>query len=880
MKWENGDSLKLCGDEICLIIGFVRMGFRNTFRRKRVATFTILSIAISVSLLYTGFSVNNNLQQSANMFIQDTYSPVDITLSSTKWGVPITSEMNNKILTHPNIVSTIPRIEEYVRYRNGSDWIYILLIGLDLEHESNIGSLNATDGVIDLTGNGCFLTNEAREILNHSIRDELELTTSAGLQFFNITGFGLAIDKGAIGPIVFISIERAWEIYTIRYPDKSYNKLLIEVQDLFSIPYTASFIQDICGSDFIVTNQKAYPLQLATMFLSQTQTVLVALILIAGFISAFRVFSSFAMVFSERRYETGVLLAYGALRKQIGVGLASEILVISVIGASVGVLIGLVISTLITGIAVVLFQVLAIAPSIRFFQFTNLLDFTSILIACTAGIMLTFLSAFLPAWRATRTPIVESIGHSASSSSQSKIISKTLQEKIRIIFGMLSIGLLFLVSLQITSDLFSIDIIDSDTVRILSVPAFLMFVVLLSPGIASQDLIQRGIVARKSQVVKVMSNRNMRRNTLSMLIMVNLFTSLTVLFLASTNAGYTVTETWRRNVELQTTSANIVVYMDPPADENQLRYIESVEGVEESVAMNQVLDFVYYKGHLETVLILSVEPDRFEKLASLAVLDSLNTSQGLGVVNSSLTCVISKRMAESFDIALADEITLTSGYNLSVVGTCISSVPVFSLTVVNPIFIIISPETWSVIQEDPFTASGILIESSNPNDTINQISQIPGAHPFLISSLEADYLSALNSIQLIIDTSLISLFATTIFSALLSGWTIASARRREIGLLSSMGMTRNEIAQVITAENATAMISGTIVGFLVGIIVEISLAEIVYRLTGEIPALFDFRIIAIILLCLFVSIIFAYIAIRRTCDTQVITLLRDVSRGH
>ena len=172
------------------------------------------------------------------------------------------------------------------------------------------------------------------------------------------------------------------------------------------------------------------------------------------------------------------------------------------------------------------------------------------------------------------------------------------------------------------------------------------------------------------------------------------------------------------------------------------------------------------------------------------------------------------------------------------------------------------------------------MESSEPDETINQLSEFPGAHPFLISTLEADYISALASIQLIIDSSLVTLFATTIISALLSGWTIASARRREIGLLSSMGMTRTEIAQVITAENATAMISGTVVGFIIGIIVEISLADIVYRLTGEIPTLFDFRIISIILLCLFVSVIFAYIAIKRTCDARVIALLRDVSRGH
>ena len=538
------------------------------------------------------------------------------------------------------------------------------------------------------------------------------------------------------------------------------------------------------------------------------------------------------------------------------------------------------ISTFVTGIAIVIFRILTFSPSIRFFQFTNLFDITSLLVACAMGIVLTFLSAFLPAWRATKTPIIESIGHSAASKSGTKVISEKAKRKFSVIFGVVSLSLLFIVVVQIISDLFSLRILESDSVRILSIPAFLMCIILMSPRIAATNYVQCCIVRGKSEVIRVLSRRNMRRNTLSMLVMVNLFAALTVLFLASTNAGYTVTETWRKNVELQTTTANVVVYMDPPADENQLETIASVEGVEEYVAMNQVLDFVFYEGKFEAVLILAVEPTGFEKLASLAVLESTNSTQGLGVISSPLSCVVSERMAESFDIGLMDEIRLGGGFNLSVSGICISSVPIFTMTVVNPIFIFISPGTWSIIHGEEFSASGILMESSKPDETVNQLSQLPGAHPFLISSLKADYLSALSSIQLIIDSSLISLFVTTILSALLSGWTIASARRREIGLLSSMGMTRSEIAQVITTENATAMISGTVLGFLAGILVELSLADIVFRLTGNVPSFFDLRIIAIIIFCLMISIIFAYIAIRRTCDTRVITLLRDVSRGH
>ncbi|MHA2213141.1 MAG: hypothetical protein ACW992_08280, partial [Candidatus Thorarchaeota archaeon] len=71
------------GEDYSLKLELVRMGFRNSFRRRRVAAFTILSIAISVSLLYTAFSASNGLQSSANIFLQESLSPVDIVITAT-----------------------------------------------------------------------------------------------------------------------------------------------------------------------------------------------------------------------------------------------------------------------------------------------------------------------------------------------------------------------------------------------------------------------------------------------------------------------------------------------------------------------------------------------------------------------------------------------------------------------------------------------------------------------------------------------------------------------------------------------------------------------------------------------------------------------------
>ncbi|MHA2433052.1 MAG: ABC transporter permease, partial [Candidatus Thorarchaeota archaeon] len=289
------------------------MGFRNAFRRRRVALFTVISIAISVGLLYTAMSASASLQYNANTFLQDTLSPVDLVVSNGgRWGVRITPAMRVQVESIPAVSKTIPRIEEYAWVENGTEPIYFFIVGLDLEQESHVGSLDASEGTVNLTGSGCFISREAMTLLNVTVGEELELYTTAGLQFLNVTGVGLAVDKGIAGPVVFVSLEKAMDIYHLRYPDSSVGKLLIEVDDVFSTPSVLNQVGILFGDDFVLTNLKIYPLQLATLFLTQARTILLSLVLASCFIATFRVFSAFAMVFGERKYETGVVLAFGA----------------------------------------------------------------------------------------------------------------------------------------------------------------------------------------------------------------------------------------------------------------------------------------------------------------------------------------------------------------------------------------------------------------------------------------------------------------------------------------------------------------------------------------------------------------------------------------
>ncbi|RDE16273.1 MAG: hypothetical protein C4K47_01785 [Candidatus Thorarchaeota archaeon] len=868
------------GTKKTLVRELARIGFRNALRRKRVAAVTVMSIAISVSLLYTALSASSSLENSANLFLKATLSPVDISVSATRWGQPITTQMRSDILSGPSVMRAIPRIEEYATYENLTSGIYVFLVGLDLQSESGIGSLNATAGSLDISGDGCFLTMDAIELLNVSLGDLLTLHTSAAAAFFNITGYGLAIDKGVIGPVVFISLERAWEIYSIRYEAHSSNKLLIELYDVFAAPAATDYIKAVCGEGFTVTNLKVYPLKLSSLFLSQAQTVLLALVAVSSFTAVFRVFSSFAMIFSQRRYETGVVLAFGASRSNVLVLLLAEVGTIGIVGAALGIGLGLVIGTVVLNFLVLLARITYVGIMSQYFRSLATVDPLSVIIACLFGIALTLMAGYLPAWRASRESVATSLGSGAlPPAGAGRLLSRSGRKRVRAAVGTVAVSLTSIVALQAVSDFLDLHIIEIASIRILSIPALILLVAALSPNLASSRRFLWPAVVGASEVVRILSSRNLRRNTLAGLVVFNLFASSTVLYFASTNVGYVITESWKRNIAGQTTSANVVVYMNPPADLEIISEIQSIPNITTVVPMNQALEIIWHSSLFGDGLLMGAEPHGLERLASLGILQSVNLTRGLDVILEPMSCAVSEYAANFLGLGLGDTVHVGAIANLTVVAISESAVPVFMLSTVEPTFVIVSMETWGIIRGEPFKAGSLLIESTDPAAVIKELFSVPGAYPVLVSILEADYVSALRSIEILIDASLISLFASALVSALISSWVVSSSRRRELGMLASLGMRDKEIARTLAAESSVPMISGVILGCAAGIGVELALRNLVIHFSGGLFIIADFRTLFLVVLSLIASLLAVYYVTKRAVNTDVVRLLREAGRN-
>jgi putative ABC transport system permease protein len=856
-------------------MGYVGLGVKFAVRRRRIAIFTILSIAISVSLLLSAFSVGSSLRMNAGEYIRATSSPVDITIASTKWDEPIDSEMMAAISLTPNVADIIPRIEETARVQNGSDWLNFLLIGLDPSKEKHIGSFSVTGGVFDINESSCFLSDSAFHLANLSIGDHIELHTSSGVHFFEVKGYGSALDKGVVGPAVIIHISSAWDLFSIRYPNNSTNKLLVEVHDVFRIPATVYRLRSVYGVDYVFSNQKTYSLWTASTFLSQVNFILGTLTVAVFFVAALRVFSSYSLIFTERRFETGLMFAYGASRFQVLIVLIAEIIFVGLIGAITGIILSLLTGSLLSSAASSILTIISPINADALFRPGFSMNPVLVIVSITLGIIVTVIAGLIPAFIATRQPVIESLKHIHSGVSAPASIPSMIRRTIWVSIRIAGISLSTMVIVQLFSDVFSLNLIRSDLLRFLAIPSYLLLVGGLSAYLATPSMLVYSLQKRTRPVVRKLLSTSLRRKSIGAFLIFNLFVSVSMIFMLSSNVSYTLLHSWDNTIGWQSSSANVVAYLDETVGFEELEQVRDQQNISEMSEMSNTYQFLKHMDLINTGIIFGIQPETFQNLAAVGIQESLDFSAGLSILNNADSCIISDFAAQVLDIQVGEQLEIADLINLTVVATCDSSIPVFLFTIIEPLFLLVDTNTLQLITQKPFEPSGVLIDSLDPESTVAALSKISGVYPVLVSTVVYNYATALNSLSVTVNLTLGLLLFTVVVGAVLSGWSAATTRRREIGMLRAQGMEGNEVAQILSLENAVPMLSGLIWGLVVGFAANLSLANIIRRFSGGVFSFVDYTSISLIVLVFLISVLVSYFASLQVTKSSVSDLLTD-----
>lgn len=857
-------------------LGYASLGLKFALRRRRAAIFTILSIGISVSLVISALSVTTSLKVNTAHYIRDTTSPIDISISSTKFASPITSGMSDSILSYPHVINAVPRIEETVQLQIGNSSTNVLLIGLDPIKENNIGQLEASEGTAEINGSYCFMTASAMSTANLTLGQHIQVHTSAGIYFLDISGIGIPLDKGIIGPAVFIHIQKAWSIYETRYPNNSSNKLLLELDDVFAIPGTINHIERFLGSDFIVSNQKSYNLFFMSLFLNQANIILGSLIIGALFVAGLRVFSSYSLIFSERKFENGIMRAYGASRLQIFSVLLAEIGMVAVAGVIVGVIIGIFTNRLLLIFAGSILTIQSPLNTDVFLNATIVINPQILFISGLVGFLISLVAGVFPALMATRQPVVESLRQAYSGVSAPISLPIDIGKLVKRILILVGGALSIVVCIQISSDVFHLGLVRNDWIRLLAIPAFILLTAGFSDRLARPFSLITMVEKRTNPLVGKLFTTSLRRRFTGALLVFNLFVAVSVILLLSSNVSYSLTTSWEHTLGLQSSSTNVVAYLDETVTNETIDQIRAQQNITALTDMSSKFDFISHTSSTQLALIFGIDPEPFQNLASVGVVRSLDYPSGLSVLNTyNEACVLSDYAATALGVDIGGQIQIDDRVNLTVAAICESSAPIFLFTFISPIFVLVNTTTWSLAIGESYQPDGFLFDSSTPEDTVSTISKLPGVYPVLVSSIIQNYSQALESFRLTLDFSLGLLLLTVVFSAVLSGWSAATARRREIGMLRALGMAQEDIAKFLSYESAIPMVAGAICGVLVGMLANLSIIDIIMRMSNGQFTIIDYRTILIIIIALVLSLVTSYYASLRATRARTIDLLTN-----
>src|SRR6201996_6356860 len=131
------------------------------------------------------------------------------------------------------------------------------------------------------------------------------------------------------------------------------------------------------------------------------QTILLVFGYVAVLVGAFIIFNTFSITVAQRVSEFGVLRTLGASRRQILVSVLLEAGVIGLIGAIVGIAAGFVVAA---GLHAAFRAFGADLPT------TGLvLEARTVIVSAAVALVVTFLSALVPAWRSTRVPPIAAL---------------------------------------------------------------------------------------------------------------------------------------------------------------------------------------------------------------------------------------------------------------------------------------------------------------------------------------------------------------------------------------------------------------------------------------------------------------------------------------
>ena len=326
---------------------------RNTFRNYRRTFLTVLLIACGLAaLIFTDSFVKGMVKTMSNISTQTYLGHAQI----HKIGYRASNDVDEYLTDFHRIVELLSLQESVVHFSartmsgamlsSSANISSVLLIGVNGESEANVGELdNAMVEGSYLTGNNSELLigYDLADLLEVSLGDRIVVTVSAAhggdlsQELFRVSGLFKFNDRTMDNNMAFINLDKSKKLLNI----KGVHEVALTLRDLSSADDSSLPLWRALKSETreILNWRELVPQLNSVLEVSDFSTLIVSIIMFS--LVALGLINSMFMSIFERHQEFGVLLALGTRPTQIFNQIMTEGMLIGLISAAMGFVLGL-----------------------------------------------------------------------------------------------------------------------------------------------------------------------------------------------------------------------------------------------------------------------------------------------------------------------------------------------------------------------------------------------------------------------------------------------------------------------------------------------------------------------------------------------------------
>ena len=793
-----------------------RLSLKMTLARKGRLLLTSLAIILGTSFLSGTTIFSDTINSTFDRLFTDVFRDVDAYVRSTdsvdtgfgEQRAPSAVSALETILKVKGVSAAVGDMQSYARVidKDGKP------IGQDqgpptfggIASESSAGLWSVEDGRLAVGPKEMMLDRETAEKGKYEIGDTVRVNALSGTREFTLVGIANYGDVSSPGGATFALFDQPTASEFLLKPG-FVDAFLIKGDGTLSDEELAKAINAALPTDAKLETLTGAEITEETT--SQIKTVLgfftaflTAFSYIALGIGCFVIYNVFSITAAQRQRESALLRAIGASRRQVTVSLLVEALIVGVLGSIIGFVAGIGLSRALSAL------LNAIGLEIPTSGLT--IETGAITRTVLIGTVITILSAILPALRSGRVPPVAAMRDTALD---------TVQKLTRRV----AIGLVLIVAGAIAL----IASINGADVAILGVGVLGVFagVLVIGPALSKPVAVLLGKpVATLRGVTGAMSQQNAARNpkrtartAAPVLIGVALVTAFTALAASiKSEIRESIGSSFRGDYALSVNSRGFGGIPISITDQlTQLAEIDQATGV----------GFIAAKVGDESPFVLVFNPKTADGLYDLEMVEG--TQKGL--TKNEILVEADKALDKNLSVGSRVQVTLVDGRSmqLTVAGTYTDAYGNYAVS--RELF-----EGSNTPLFDSFvyikTAEGVSDESART--AISAVSEDLG-----IGKLESrdEYIDTqagqvdqfLALIYGLLFLSVIIAIVGIIITLLLSVF----ERRREIGLLRAVGMTRSQVRTMVRWESVITSlfgaVTGVVLGILTGIVIVVSLND-------------------------------------------------------